>query len=107
MTLKVKLYGVKNRHEIYYINDIFVCRFRSVDSIYDFTDDSYIFKFYNVSRESMNEIIATVDRQLQSFNYEFITDDEDLGFSVTTKYYVRKKEDSFDIIVKRPPRASG
>lgn len=105
MTLRIVLHGIK-RHEVYYLNDIFMCRFTSsVECSYDDINDAYVFMFFNMSRESMNEIIATVDRQMDAFNYEYITEDEDLGFIVTTRYCVRKKEDnSFDIFVKRPPR---
>lgn len=96
MTLKVVLHGIKNKHEIYYINDIFMCRFtNSVECKYVVPRESYEFTFLNMNRENVNEIVATIDRQLNNFNYEFITDDEDLGFIVTTKYYTRKKEDNF------------
>lgn len=107
MTLRVVLHGVKQKHEIYYLNDIFVCRFDvNANCDYDFTNDSYIFRFFNVSRESINEIVETVDRQLNAFNYEFITKTEDLGFIFTMNYYVRKKEDSNYVTLRMPPRGS-
>lgn len=105
MTLRVELHGVKLKHEIYYLNDIFVCRFDANNNCdYDFTNDSYIFRFFNVGRESINEILETIDRQLNAFNYAYITESEDLGFIYTIKYCARKKEDNFDVFVKRPPR---
>lgn len=107
MTLRIVLHGVKLKHEIYYLNDIFVCRFDvNANCDYDFTNDSYVFRFFNVGRESINEILETIDRQLNAFNYEYITEDEDLGFTYTIKYCTRKKEDGFDVSLKMPPRGS-
>ena len=107
MTLRVVLHGVKLKHEIYYLNDIFVCRFDvNANCDYDFTNDSYVFRFFNVGRESINEILETIDRQLNAFNYEYITEDEDLGFIYTIKYCTCKKEDGFDVSIKMPSRGS-
>lgn len=93
MTFKIALHGIKYKHEIYYLKDTFVCKHDTfVDCQYNPGDDSYIFTFCDISSESCNKIIATLDEHLIAFNYEFITSNEDLGFVIKTKYYVRKKE---------------